>query len=765
MDRIGRGTYNHPRALAESERGWTGWREMIQALSPRLAGPMAAALYTAGGIGTFVSALLPAAPTMQRAGVVAVAITAILIAAVAWRLPWERWSPRASLVLVPIAFALIAGGNHFAAAEPFRFGIYFVVAFAWIGFAHPPGTSLAFSPLFAAAYLLPLFTTGTANAVSVSSIVLIGPICLAVGESMAWVSTRLRAMEVELQRAAGEARFRSLVQNASDVIMVLDENATILYQTPSIELVLGYRPEERIGRSPFELIHADDVDAARAALARVLERPGAEQRLEYRARHADGSWRVLQAICRNLADDEHVRGVLVNCRDITDRQQLEQQLRHQAFHDGLTGLANRALFADRVEHALQRLARQQGYLAVLFIDLDDFKTVNDSLGHGVGDELLREVADRLRRSVRDGDTAARLGGDEFAVLLEDTEPEAAAQAAERLLEAIHTRFRIGRRQLTVGASIGVAVAGRTQSVSDILRNADVAMYRAKDAGKGRVVVFRKGMQRAAANRLLLRADLERALEQDQFVVYYQPIVDIRSEAIHGAEALVRWNHPRRGLLLPSQFIGLAEETGLILSLGRWVLLEACRQARAWRSRWPERPPLTMSVNLSVKQLEQPSLSGEVAEILRSTRLSPELLTLEITETVLMTDAEAMRRSLEELKALGVQIVIDDFGTGYSSLNYLRRFPIDGLKIDRSFISAMDSGREEAALVGSILGLSRTLRLHTVAEGIERPEQLARLRALGGELGQGFYFAHPLAADGFASLIDADLEGDTAAASA
>jgi diguanylate cyclase (GGDEF)-like protein/PAS domain S-box-containing protein len=726
---------------------------------------MAAALYTAGGVGTFVSALLPAAPAMDRPGVLVVASTAILIAAVAWRLPWERWSPRASLVLVPIAFALIATGNHFAAAEPFRFGIYFVVAFAWIGFAHPPGTSLAFSPLFAAAYLVPLFTTGTANAVSISSLVLIGPICLAVGESMAWVSTRLRAMEVELQRSAGEARFRSLVQNATDVIMVLDRDATILYQTPSVERVLGYRPEVGIGRTPFELIHPDDAEPVRAALARVLERPGAEHAHDFRARHADGSWRVLQAMSKNLSDDEHVRGVLVNCRDVTDRQQLEQQLRHQAFHDGLTGLANRALFADRVEHALQRLARQHGYLAVLFIDLDDFKTVNDSLGHGVGDELIREVSDRLRRSVREGDTAARLGGDEFAVLLEDTDPEAASRAAERILDALHARFRIGRRQLTVGASVGVAIGSRTQSVSDVMRNADVAMYRAKDAGKGRIVMFRKGMQRAAANRLQLRADLERALEQKQFVVHYQPIVDLRSGDIRGVEALVRWNHPRRGLLLPSQFIGLAEESGLILQLGRWVLHEACRRARAWTQRWPERNPLTMSVNLSVRQLEQPGLSGEVAEILRTTRLPPELLILEITESVLVTDATAMQHTLEELKALGVQIVIDDFGTGYSSLTYLRRFPIDGLKIDRSFISAMDSGREEAALVGSILGLSRTLRLHTVAEGIERPEQLARLRALGGELGQGFYFARPLAADGFAALIDGESDIGQAAASA
>jgi diguanylate cyclase (GGDEF)-like protein/PAS domain S-box-containing protein len=718
---------------------------------------MAAVLYMGGGLGTLMSAFLPASPAMYRPGVVVVALSALLIATVVWFLPWERWSPRASLVLVPIAFALIALGNHFAAAEPFRFGIYFIVAFVWIGFAHPPGTSLWFMPAFAAAYLAPLYTTGNAGPISVSSIVLIGPICLAVGESMAWVSTRLRAMEVALQRAAGEARFRSLVQNASDVILVLDENARIAYETPSIERVLGYRPEERIGRSPFELIHPEDAPAVQAALARVLERPGAEHELELRARHLDGSWRVLQTTAKNLSDDEHVRGILVNCRDITDRQQLEQQLRHQAFHDDLTGLANRALFADRVDHALTRLARRSSSLAVLFIDLDDFKTVNDSLGHHVGDELLREVADRLRQALREVDTAARLGGDEFAVLLEDTDQDGALRVADRLLEALHARFPIGRRQLTVGASIGVAVAGRRESVFEILRNADVAMYQAKEAGKGRVTVFRKGMQRAAASRLQLRADLEQAIEQNEFTLHYQPLVELKSGEIRGVEALVRWNHPRRGLLAPGEFIGLAEESGLVVPLGRWVLREACRQARSWSVMRPERH-LSMNVNLSGRQLEQPGLSEEIAAVLRETRLPPKLLILEITESVLMHDAELARRTLHELKALGVRIAIDDFGTGYSSLNYLRRFPIDGLKIDRSFISAMESGRDEAALVASILNLSRSLRLHTVAEGIERPEQLARLRVMGAELGQGYYFSPAVPPDQMTDLLEADAAG-------
>jgi diguanylate cyclase (GGDEF)-like protein/PAS domain S-box-containing protein len=735
---------------------------MSDALSPRLAGLMAAALYAGGGLGTLVSALLPAAPNYDRAGVIGAGVAALLIGLVVALVPWERWPARTSLILVPVAFALIAAGNHFAGAEPFRYGIYFVVAFVWIGFAHPPRTSLAFAPLFAPAYLLPLWTTGTADPISISSIVHVGPICLAVGESMAWVSTRLRAAQVQLQRAKSEARFRSLVQNASDVILILDQTGRIIYETPSVEKVLGYRPEERIGASAFENVHPDERRAVQAALGTVLTAPGNEHQLEFRVRHADGSWRVIHAIAKNLVEDENVRGVLVNCRDISDRQLLEEQLRHQAFHDALTGLANRALFADRVDHALHRLGRQREPVAVLFLDLDDFKTVNDSLGHEVGDELLRSVATRLRSALREGDTAARLGGDEFGILLEAVDPEAAVRLAERLLESLNERFHVGRRSLTIGASIGVAIARSRTSPSELLRNADVAMYRAKASGKGRVVSFRSGMQRAAANRLQLREHLERALGEREFVLHYQPVVDLGTGELRGFEALVRWNHPRRGLLQPSEFIGLAEETGLIVPIGHWVLQEACRQARSWVASRRERRPLTVSVNLSVKQLEQPNFDAEVAEVLRSTALPPELLILEITESVMMKDTDLTQRALTRLKSLGLQVVIDDFGTGYSSLNYLRRFPIDGLKIDRSFVSALEAGRQETALVSSILSLSRSLRLHTVAEGIERPEQLARLRALGGELGQGYYFARPLVADEVSLLVSEDLDFTPAA---
>ena len=716
---------------------------MRRRFSPRLAGLMASALYVAAGIGTILSAMLPAGAGYDREGVVAVAVLALCTGVIVATLPWERWHPRTSLLLVPIAFALIAAGNHFAGAEPFRYGIYYVVAFVWLGFAHPPRTSLYFLPLFVLSYFIPLWTTETTTAVSMSSIVHVGPICLAVGESMAWVSSRLREADVQLQRAASEARFRSLVQNASDVILILNREATIMYESPSVEKVLGYRPEQRIGGSALENVHRDDLPTVQAALAAVMSESGSEHELAFRVQHVDGSWRTIQAIAKNLFEDPHVAGLLVNCRDVTERRDLEEQLRHQAFHDGLTGLPNRALFSDRVKHALDRAGRTNASVAVLFLDLDDFKTINDSLGHGVGDDVLRIAAQRVGAQMREGDTAARLGGDEFAVLLEDVDAPQASIVADRILESLRSGVSAGRRELSLSASIGVVVAKRRSSTAHLLRDADVAMYRAKEAGKDRVVVFRGGMQRAAATRLRLREDLERALQDEQFMLCYQPVVDVGNGELRGVEALLRWQHPRRGMLMPDDFIPAAEQTGQIVQIGRWVLFEACREGASLLPYLQRGDPLTMSVNVAAKQLQDPDFPADVEHALLSAGLSPSLLVLEMTETAMVEDTEATRQAVNAVKSLGVRVVIDDFGTGYSSLNYLRQFPIDGIKIDRSFIADMHANRENAALVESILALSRALHLESVAEGVERIDQLARLRTLGADLAQGYYFAKPL----------------------
>jgi diguanylate cyclase (GGDEF)-like protein/PAS domain S-box-containing protein len=714
------------------------------ALSQRLAGRMATALFVGGGLGTIIATLLPAHEGLSRTGVVAVGILALLVGLASWYLPWHRWSERTTLWLVPLAFGLIAVANHFADAEPFRYGIFFIVSFAWIGFAHRPGTSLFFTPLLLLAYLLPLFSTGNATPAALASTVMLAPICIAIGESMSWISERLRVAEIDLRRRHGDARFRSLIQNSSDVISILEPDLTIRYETPSIERVLGHAVEDRIGRSLLDLVHPGDAVAVRKALEQVVTSEGSERRFEHRVHHADGSWHMVQAIAKNLIEVEAVGGVVVNYRDITEQKALEEQLRRQAFEDELTGLPNRHLFTDRLEHAIAFLGRQSLPIAVLFIDLDDFKTVNDSLGHDAGDRLLVEAGHRIRRCLRSVDTVARLGGDEFAVLLEDVEPDAPAAAATRILAALREPIRVHRQQLTVGASIGIATAhSPKQTVIDLLRNADLAMYSAKDNGKGRFEVFRPKLQRAAATRLRLKADLEHALDDDQFQLRYQPLVNLASGDLVGMEALVRWHHPRRGEILPGDFISITEESGVILPLGRWVLHEACRQARAWHLDGLTPEPIGISVNLSARQLEDPGLPDEVSAALESSGLEPGLLTLEITESVLMHDTKLTQASLHRLKALGVRIVIDDFGTGYSSLSYLRRFPIDGIKIDRSFIDAVDTDREEADLVGSIIALSHRLKLETVAEGVERWSQLARLRTLGAQLGQGYYLSVPL----------------------
>jgi diguanylate cyclase (GGDEF)-like protein/PAS domain S-box-containing protein len=715
---------------------------------------MATALFVGGGLGTITSTLLPVHEGLSATGVAAVGVVALCVGLVAWYLPWHRWSERASLWLVPIAFGLIALANHFADAEPFRYGIFFIVSFVWIGFAHRPGTSLIFTPLLLVAYLTPLYTTGNATVEALASTFMVAPICLAVGESMAWISERLRVAELDLRRRHGDARFRSLIQNSSDVISILEPDLTIRYESPSVERVLGHGMDDRIGQSPLAFVHPDDAFSVRRALDHVAANADGERRFEHRIHHADGTWRVVQAIAKNLIHVEAVAGLVVNYRDITEQKTLEDQLRRQAFHDELTGLPNRALFTDRLEHAIGFLGPDTAPVAVLFVDLDDFKTVNDSLGHDAGDRLLVEAGRRIGRCLRAVDTVARLGGDEFAVLMEDVDPDAPAAAASRILAALREPLQLHRQLLTVTASIGIVTAqSPKQTVIELLRNADLAMYAAKDSGKARFEVFRPKLQRAVTTRLRLKADLERALDDGQFRLRYQPIVDLTTDSPVGVEALVRWHHPRRGEVLPGEFISLAEESGSILPLGRWVLHEACRQARRWQSDALTAQPLRMSVNVSARQLEDPSLADDVSDALEASGLDPALLTLEITESVLMHDTRLTQQSLHRLKSVGVKLVIDDFGTGYSSLSYLRRFPIDGIKIDRSFIDAIDTDREEADLVGSIVSLSNRLKLETVAEGVERWSQLARLRKLGVNLAQGFYLAVPLTPAEVADFVE------------
>jgi len=561
--------------------------------------------------------------------------------------------------------------------------------------------------------------------------------------------------------ARGEARFQALVNNSSDLITLIDADLAITYQTPSVTRLLGYSEDELIGTQLADLTHPEDRLSLFAARAEAVAADQATAISDLRLRHRDGSYRHVQSIHTNLLGDPDVRAVVVTTRDVTAQKQLEAQLQHNAFHDALTGLANRALFADRLQHALARTDRHATPVAVLFVDLDDFKAVNDDAGHSAGDELLVAVADRLRQVLRPSDTIARLGGDEFAVLIEDgADPAHTAATADRLLAALSEPFG-GDAQVRVTASVGIATGAAGQhDAAELLRHADVAMYAAKEAGKGRSAVFAPDMDSAIIGQLQLKAELARAVERGEFVVHYQPTVELATGRLTGVEALVRWQHPERGLVPPLDFIPLAEQTGLIVPIGRFVLREACRQMSAWHRDHATRPPLTVSVNLSARELDEPGLVGSVRAALEDAQLDPAHLVLEITESLLLVDLPTTVGTLLELRALGVRLAVDDFGTGYSSLAYLENLPVDILKIDKSFVDRIadlpaggeDGGAQRSVMVSAISQLAHALKLQMVAEGIEQPEQVDTLRGLGCQYGQGYYFARPLTADALGDLV-------------
>jgi len=563
------------------------------------------------------------------------------------------------------------------------------------------------------------------------------------------------AMTDVIHTRRSEARFQTLVQNASDVILIARPDTTITYQTPSSLKILGYAAGTLEGTRFTSLLHPDDVEQALAGYTAVAFRAGTSAPARWRVKHADGSWRHVEVVTTNLLDDPTVEGMVLTMRDVSERKSLEDELKHQAFHDALSGLANRALFRDRLEHALLRAARSQSSLAVLFVDLDDFKLVNDSLGHAAGDELLVTVAGRINALLRSGDTAARFGGDEFAVLLEETAgPEEAEEVAARLIAELRLPLFIEDHEISVRASIGIALSqGGGEDPGDLMQAADVAMYAAKAGGKGRFEVYQPALQLAIVQRLERTADLQRAINAREFVMHYQPIINLEDGELVSLEALVRWHHPVHGLLLPNDFIPLAEETGLIVSLGRWILQEACQQARLWQLRHPAAKNMRMGVNISARQFQHDDLVNDVSFALQEAGLDAHSLVLEITESLLVQNAESIVARMRELKDLGVSFAIDDFGTGYSSLSYLRDFPIDILKLDKSFIDDVGKSTENGALAETIVKLGKNLNLETIAEGIEESCQLDALRSFGCQFGQGFFLAKPLPSKEISELLN------------
>jgi diguanylate cyclase (GGDEF)-like protein/PAS domain S-box-containing protein len=510
--------------------------------------------------------------------------------------------------------------------------------------------------------------------------------------------------------------------------------------------VLGHAANQLRGVRIDTLVHPDDAHRFSEWVTALAGRcSGGTDRVEVRVCRTDGGVIDVDVLGRNRTDDPDVSAYVLGFRDISTRRALEVQLTRQAFCDSLTGLANRALFRDRLDHTVARLGRGGAQVAVILVDLDDFKLVNDSLGHSAGDRLLVSIADRLRGQVRPGDTLARLGGDEFALIVENVDEFAAAQLAERVLAVTREPIRLDTRDVVITMSVGVAVAkaGDDCDTEELLRNADLAMYAAKREGRDRFALFDPAMYTDLTREAQQRADLEHALDDDQFVLYFQPIVDLTTRRLAGVEALVRWHHPVEGLVGPDTFIPIAEATGLIVPLGRWIIRQAVRQLAQWHTHNPDTTHLRMSINVSGRQFQQPGLVEEVTAMLAETGVDPASIVLEITESMLMQDVDQTARTLQALRDLGVRVAVDDFGTGYSSLSYLKRFPVDILKVDRSFVGGHNAG--DTTLADAVLGLGRALQLQTVAEGIETDTQWSTMRDLGYDYGQGFLFARPAAA--------------------
>jgi diguanylate cyclase (GGDEF)-like protein/PAS domain S-box-containing protein len=678
---------------------------------------------------------MPARLTYSMSGVVLSFLIAIVASTIALALEHQvgtraprvsgRRAKRTSAVVLGIAMAAM----HYTATAAARFTPF-------------PDPSLADGTMV-------LATSQVALLVTAGALVLLG---------LANVATALDQQRNQLGQTLQkeEARFRSLTQAASDAILSADGHGFIVFWNSAAQQIFGYTASEAVGQPIGLLVSPHERETSFAIAAEA-----AECTVHLEGRRWDGSAFPMELTLSKWMDgtDEFYTGIV---RDVTQQKLLEAQLAHQAFHDSLTGLANRALFRDRVSQAVSRGSRRGVLPAVLFIDIDNFKSVNDGISHEAGDSLLRVIARRLSEAIRTSDTCARVGGDEFAVLVEanggGSVVSDAAHMAERIFDFLRLPCEVNGSEIVVSVSIGIAVARVGDDDADLLRNADLAMYRAKSRGKGRYEVFEPAMHQAIRKRLELETELRRSIEQAlvgksangeraPFVIHYQPIATMATGYVSKVEALVRWDHPRRGLVAPMEFIPIAEEMGLIVPLGRWILREACRQTRAWQRAYATSglpQEIGVTVNLSARQLLQPELPSDVAAALRDSGLPAGSLTLEMTESMLVEDSNAVLARLRALKALGVRLAIDDFGTGYSSLAYLERFPVDLLKIDKSFVDKIGAGME-SPLARAMIGLGRELGIHVVAEGIETHRQWSSLRDLGCEMGQGFYLSRPLPA--------------------
>ncbi len=719
----------------------------------RLGAAIAAVVTTIGGVRIALSW-----PSDFRWWLVPVAV-AVLAQAAALLLPWGRIVRRAKVRgrLLLWWFAEMPVLLLFGAADPQGAMLYLPAAALLLITAAAlwsPRVVIVLGALSVTGYgiLLPVQTnTGPAATFTLTAMM-----ACVVGLSAVNAQSRRR---LDDRRRAAEQRAETLLDATADAVLAVGRDGVVKYVSPSLTRLLGHHPDQLLGRRVADLIPADRVPYLENFLSRLSAQPtGGSARVETRVLNVDGEWVYVDCMGTNWLDHPDLQAGVISLRDIGARRELEEQLSRQAYTDSLTGLPNRARFRSRLAEAV---AAGDGVpVTVLLLDLDDFKLVNDNLGHSFGDELLGTIAARLSTQVREEDVLARLGGDEFAILMRGLEPGDAAALAGRLLGSAHEPVRLGSRDVTCSLSIGIATsadgdhAGDADSIAEqLLTNADLAMYAAKRAGRNGYAIFDPTMTLSVLEEAQLRADLERALEHDEFAVLYQPVVDMQTQHLTSVEALVRWQHPRDGLLGPYHFIAAAEANGLIVPLGRWVLRQACAQLAQWRATVPQAADLKVNVNLSARQFQYAGLVADVAAALADAGLDPASLTLEITESMLMADIETAKETLHALRRLGVRLAIDDFGTGYSSLSYLKQLPVDIIKIDKTFVDEVHIDDDDVALVDAVAGLGQALKMQTVAEGIETDAQWDTLRRLGIDHGQGYLFGRPVTPVEITDILD------------
>ena len=688
-------------------------------------------------------------PGMYSRLSVAVIGTSALAAGVAsWWIPWERLPRSTVLWMVPAGLMAVDIGFVFGDRSGFNFSVTFVLVFVLVGLTQPRWTSLKMVPVLVVAYVVPLVAIGGhLGSTGLGSALYVVPVCVALGELIAWGMSRLAEANDEI--AEGEASVRQLFDQAPIGIAKVGMDGRFLEVNRAYGDILGFDPADLVGMSAELFTHPDDRAASQEFIVKLLA--GELDQFKFEKRYVRPGGQVVW-VSVNGSAVRNARGepifLIGQIEDVTERRKLSDELALHAVTDPLTGLPNRALFMERLEFALHHAESSGRHVALMFLDLDRFKLVNDGIGHDAGDRLLRRVGQRLHGALRNGDVLARFGGDEFTVLCEVTGPDDVESVVARLRAAMATPVVEPDFEQFVTLSIGVAISQTgDMAPSVLLRCADIAMYQAKTLGPGRYVIYEEHDEGDAGRNLRMSNELHRAVRDNQLVLHYQPYIALRDMTLVGTEALVRWRHPDRGLLAPGEFIELAEECGLMVDLGAWVLREACRQGARWlaarAAAGVEGVAPSMSVNISPQQLSDPGFTSVVASVLLDTGFPPDGLWLEITEGALMRDPVAAIAILRSLRELGVHLSIDDFGTGYSSLSYLQRLPVEALKIDRSFIEHLDEASDDRAIVEAVVALGHALGLGIIAEGIERPGQAIELANLGSYVAQGFLYAKPV----------------------